>query len=110
MLNIASNEYSLHGAAYSNIGGRPENQDSLCVCETQLGLLVVVSDGMGGGPGGKTASSIAVQVIATTVSGYPAGASKEDALKVAVGRANDALAAKVREVPQLAGMGATAII
>ena len=110
MLNIASNEYSLHGAAYSNIGGRPENQDSLCVCETQLGLLVVVSDGMGGGPGGKTASSIAVQVIANTVSGYPAGASKEDALKVAVGRANDALAAKVREVPQLAGMGATAIV
>ena len=81
MLNIASNVYPLHGAAYSNIGGRPENQDSLCVCETQLGLLVVVSDGMGGGPGGKTASSIAVEVIANTVAGYSAGASREEALK-----------------------------
>lgn len=110
MLNIASNVYPLHGAAYSNIGGRPENQDSLCVCNTQLGLLVVVSDGMGGGPGGKTASSIAVEVIANTVAGYSAGASREEALKVAVGKANDAMAAKVREMPQLAGMGATSVI
>ena len=110
MLNIVSNECSLHGAAYSNIGGRPENQDSLCVCDTQLGLLVVVSDGMGGGPGGKTASSIAVDVIARTVADYPYEASREEALKVAIGRANDAMAAKVMETPELAGMGATAVI
>lgn len=110
MLNIVSNVYPLHGAAYSNIGGRPENQDSLCVFETRLGLLVVVSDGMGGGPGGKTASSIAVQVIADTVADYASGTSREEALKVAIGRAGDAIAAKVREIPQLAGMGATAVV
>lgn len=110
MLSIVSSRYPLHGAAYSNIGGRPENQDSLCVCETQLGLLVVVSDGMGGGPEGKTASTIAVEVIAKTVAGYAVGASREEALKVAIGRANDAMAAKVREMPQLTGMGATVVI
>lgn len=110
MLNIVSNEYPLHGAAYSNIGGRPENQDSICVRETSLGLLVVISDGMGGGPGGKTASAIAVDAIVDTVLRYSVGSSREEALKVAIGRANEAVVDKMRKVPQLAGMGATAVV
>ena len=49
--------------AESRIGGRPENQDSYGWANTLLGYLVTVCDGMGGGPGGKTASTIAVDNI-----------------------------------------------
>lgn len=109
MFNIISNRFPLHGCVYSNIGGRPENQDSFCVQETPLGLLVVISDGMGGGPGGKTASTIAVTVIANIVMSFAENASREEALKVAIGKAHEAMMAKEREVPQLAGMGATVV-
>ena len=55
------------GFAESRIGGRPENQDSYGARQTKLGFLVTVCDGMGGGPGGKTASTIAVREIITGV-------------------------------------------
>ena len=45
----------LIGFAESRIGGRPENQDSYAFKETKFGFLLVVCDGMGGGPGGKAA-------------------------------------------------------
>ena len=109
MFNIVSNRFPLHGCVYSNIGGRPENQDSFCVQETPLGLLVVISDGMGGGPGGKTASTLAVTVIANTVMSFAENASREEALKVAIGKAHEAMLAKERDVPQLVGMGATVV-
>ena len=49
--------------AESRIGGRPENQDSFGWADTPSGYVMTVCDGMGGGPGGKTASSIAVREI-----------------------------------------------
>ena len=53
-------KYPFSGFLETRIGGRPENQDSFGYVETPDGLLVIVCDGMGGGPGGKIASSIAV--------------------------------------------------
>lgn len=55
------------GVMTSYIGGRKENQDTCGYSETERGLLVVVCDGMGGGPGGKTASRIAVETIVSYV-------------------------------------------
>ena len=49
--------------ADSRIGGRGENQDSYLSKSTERGFVVTVCDGMGGGPGGKTASTIAVNEI-----------------------------------------------
>ncbi len=101
-------KYPFPGFLESRIGGRPENQDSFGYIETPDGLLVIVCDGMGGGPGGKTASSIAVEVIKQSVleSSY-LHQSREEALKLAVERAHVALLNKMQEVPALKGMGTT---
>ena len=109
MLSIVTNNYPLHGFAYSNIGGRPENQDGLAVQETPLGMLVAVCDGMGGGPGGKTASHLAKAAIVETVMAYAKGASRQEALKVAVGRAHEAIVEGMTKAPKLQGMGSTVI-
>ena len=55
------------GFVDSRQGGRAENQDTCGYADTPLGLLVVVCDGMGGGPSGKAASSTATDVIIQTV-------------------------------------------
>ena len=56
-------EYSVNGSIESLIGGRMENQDSAGFKDVELGCLVVVCDGMGGGNGGSTASRLAVQTV-----------------------------------------------
>lgn len=68
------------GVMTSDIGGRKENQDTCGYSETDRGLLLVVCDGMGGGPGGKTASRIAVESIISYVQGStaPASVSKKE--------------------------------
>lgn len=101
-------KYSFSGFLESRIGGRPENQDSFGYVETPDGLLIIVCDGMGGGPGGKIASSTAVDVIKqSVVESSSFHQSREDALKLAIERAHAALLNKMQEVPALGGMGTT---
>lgn len=91
----------------SRIGGRPENQDSFGYADTKFGLLVTVCDGMGGGPGGKTASSIAVKEIIDGVSETSNDETPSNALLKAIHRANHAILEAVEENPKLKGMGTT---
>ncbi len=109
MLNIQSQRYQLNGVAISMQGGRPENQDDLGWVDTPLGFLLVVCDGMGGGPGGKTASYIVKTVFLTEMFNSSPQASCVEALKRAVSRADDALTSKMEEQPQLKGMGSTLV-
>lgn len=98
------------GFAESRVGGRSENQDSYGAMQTSRGYLVTVCDGMGGGPGGKTASSIAVNEILTGIS---EGADDETVVNViikAVRRANMAIIEAGNENPELKGMGSTATV
>ncbi|MDE6342904.1 MAG: protein phosphatase 2C domain-containing protein, partial [Muribaculaceae bacterium] len=53
--------------ASTRIGGRKENQDTAAFRETPDGLLLIVCDGMGGGPAGKRASLLAAHVISEYV-------------------------------------------
>ena len=106
---IHSHKIALSGYASSLIGGRPENQDDVGWTDTPLGFLLVVCDGMGGGPGGKTASLIAKTVVMQTLLESPEQARREDVLKMAVSYANDALYAKMNQVPSLRGMGSTIV-
>ena len=72
-------------------GGRKENQDDWGYADTPLGFLLVICDGMGGGPGGKTASGIVKkELISSLMSSSPQN-SRVDAIKKAVSQANDAL-------------------
>lgn len=109
MLQILSQTYQLRGYAESKQGGRPENQDDLGWVDTPLGFLIVVCDGMGGGPGGKTASYIAKNVFLTEILSSSPQASPTEALKRAVSMANDALYRKMDERPALRGMGSTLV-
>lgn len=104
---IKSDIVSLHGAAISMIGGRPENQDDMFFLDTPLGFLIIVCDGMGGGPGGKTASYIVKNEIAETICECSQQTPRDHALKMAVARAHKALEDKMIENPALNGMGST---
>ena len=98
------------GFAESRIGGRPENQDSYGYKETSLGFLLTVCDGMGGGPGGKTASSIAVQEIITGVDEANEDEEVANIIIKAIRRANMAIIEAGNENPSLQGMGSTATV
>lgn len=93
--------------AESRIGGRPENQDSYGWQDTDYGYLVTVCDGMGGGPGGKTASTIAVKEI---VAGVSEASKDEDIPNIiikAIRRANMAIIEAGNSNETLKGMGST---
>lgn len=95
------------GYGESRQGGRTENQDSFGFADTKFGLLVTVCDGMGGGPGGKTASSTAVKEIIDGVIEAHDDETPANALLKAIHRANLALLALIENNPKLKGMGTT---
>ncbi|MCM1140145.1 MAG: protein phosphatase 2C domain-containing protein [Muribaculum sp.] len=98
------------GFAESRIGGRSENQDSYGSADTPYGFVVTVCDGMGGGPGGKTASSIAVNEIINGIKeGNPDDTTTNIVIK-AIRRANLAIIEKGQETPALKGMGSTCTV
>lgn len=101
------------GGMESCIGGRNENQDSCGYHETIYGLLVIVCDGMGGGPSGKMASSMAVnEIIKYIDASHHAATAKQDVktiLKNAVKQANATIYAYSQENAENLGMGTTTV-
>jgi serine/threonine protein phosphatase PrpC len=106
-LFIKSTAIPLHGYAISKQGGRPENQDDMGYAETPLGCLLIVCDGMGGGPGGRTASFIVKNEIVRTLQACASTQDRDLAFRQAAAHAHQALEAKMKEVPELQGMGST---
>lgn len=96
--------------AESRIGGRPENQDSYAWKQTDHGYLVTVCDGMGGGPGGKTASTIAVNEIIAGISDSNKDEEISNIIIKAIRRANMAIIEAGQQNPALQGMGSTATV
>lgn len=104
---IKSNKVRLHGAINSMQGGRPENQDDVGFTDTPLGFLLIVCDGMGGGPGGRTASGIVKRTFIDTICCCAMHTSREEAMKKATARAQEGLVNAMRMQPELTGMGST---
>ena len=91
----------------SRQGGRSENQDSCGFLDTPHGHLAVVCDGMGGGPAGKLASTIAVQNILGYVGNAPVEEKPAEVMRKAVESAQHAILEEVGKRPELNGMGTT---
>ena len=106
MTTIAT-KYPFIGSIETRQGGRKENQDNAGFVDTPLGLLLVVCDGMGGGPGGRTASLMAVDTILTVLADVSEHTPREAALQFAIDKANDIIYTKAKETPELRGMGTT---
>lgn len=93
----------------SRQGGRKENQDCCGYKETPFGFLVVICDGMGGGPAGANASMLAVQSIIQEVDKAAQALPPETVLNNAIIAANALLRRTIKEHQQLMGMGTTCV-
>lgn len=109
MIPVQSGYIKLQGAANCCRGGRPENQDDWLSLDTPLGFLLIVCDGMGGGPGGKTASGLVKQAVTNCFMSSNNMASPADVMTTAVSLAEKALEEKMHEDPSLMGMGSTLV-
>ena len=107
LADIKTKSSFIKGFGESRIGGRAENQDNWGFTDTPFGFLLVVCDGMGGGPSGKLASKIAVDSI---LKGVEEG-NKEEAptniLIKAIRQANMDIILQGEENMRLKGMGST---
>lgn len=99
---------SFCGYIDSRTGGRKENQDCCGFIDTPLGLLITVCDGMGGGPGGKMAATLAVETILQTIRKASPSDEPERVLKKAIKAANVLIYQRGMENASLKGMGSTA--
>lgn len=88
-------------------GGRPENQDSCGFIDTEKGLIVVVCDGMGGGPAGQLASTIAVKRIVEYLVRTNSNEANTELMAHAVDYAHQGILLEVQKNPAVKGMGTT---
>lgn len=110
-MNKVQTEHCFDGFVESRIGGRVENQDAVSWTDTPFGLLVIVCDGMGGGPGGRTASNTVVEVVIREINSAETDSlSLEDcsnSVKKSIEKANEVIASLVAKNKELKGMGTT---
>lgn len=98
------------GFAESRIGGRAENQDAYGFGDTERGFLVTVCDGMGGGPAGKVASTLAAEEILAGFYEAEGDDSTVDVIEKAIKRANMAIIQEGEKNPAFKGMGSTTTV
>lgn len=106
-MELIKTEFPLKGMVESRIGGRSENQDNYGFCDTPIGAVVVVCDGMGGMQGGRFASMIAVNSIIDFIRNVPESADLVDTLTSAIRKAQGDILQAGQQNPDLYGMGTT---
>ncbi len=105
-----SEQYPVVVQGETRKGGRAENQDTAAWNDTPLGFFVTVCDGMGGGPGGKTASMLAADAISKTLLATTGTENRVEIVRQAVHNANATIYAAMDADPKLRGMGSTATV
>lgn len=91
-------------------GGRPENQDFMGFADTPLGFAMVLCDGMGGGPGGRTASTTVVEIVIRTLMAYKKGDNVTEAIKQSIAQADRYIGELTGRRQELNGMGTTVVL
>lgn len=107
LADIKTKSSFIKGFGESRIGGRNENQDNWGFCDTPFGFLIVVCDGMGGGPSGKLASTLAVNSILKGVEEGNEEEAPANVLIKAIRQANMDIILQGEEDMRLKGMGST---
>ncbi|WP_170958881.1 PP2C family serine/threonine-protein phosphatase [Magnetospirillum sp. 15-1] len=106
---------TLHWAAATHVGlVREGNEDAFRVVPLpdEAGLLIVVSDGMGGTAGGEVASRIVVETLTDCVGPDLAAQDRQiryDALRGCLDRIEPAMMDRIRQDMGLFAMGATGV-
>lgn len=95
------------GCVVSLIGGRTENQDSYGFREFRDFVAFTVCDGMGGGPAGKLASSIAISAIMDNLQNTEGDTDLQEVARQAIASANTQVFHKACSDPSYNGMGST---
>lgn len=108
-MNTISSTYPIQGCVDSRIGGRSENQDFWGYADTPSGFLLVVCDGMGGGPGGRTASSTVVNSVIQFIKEHAEVKDRKELLTSAIKAADANIAEIIQQNPSLEGMGTTIV-
>ncbi len=97
-----------------SLGRRQRQEDRIAVVPSDgpAPRFLVLSDGMGGAAGGDVAASIIIETVATELAQLASSpaAPARSALRAAAVSANAALRARVRDEPDLEGMGGTLVI
>jgi protein phosphatase len=90
---------------------REENQDSVLHVHIPMGDLMIVAGGVGGYPGGATASRMAVEHIYAHLAALPGEFAAANAIRAAAARANEKIfaAANTPGAPRQ-GMGSTVVL
>lgn len=98
-------------ASRQSLGQREAQEDSCQIVGhgSDEDVLLLLSDGMGGHAGGEVASSLAVETFIEHFRHVSTNMRPRGRLTEALEAANAALADRVRDAPQLTGMGCTLI-
>lgn len=108
-MDVITTKYPFSAVCDSHIGGRTENQDVYAWAETPLGVLFVVCDGMGGGPSGRLASTIASETFVSAVKEAKAGSDRRTIITDAIHSAHRAILETISHRPECQGMGTTIV-
>jgi len=108
-MDIINSSFPITGFLESKQGGRAENQDFLGYADTPMGFLLVLCDGMGGGPGGRLASESTVSVVIDYVKQKGSNCSPKQVLVDAIDFADTNIQNLVASNPSLTGMGTTIV-
>lgn len=89
-------------------GKRPSNEDNCLAVSFDLGVLIAVSDGMGGHAAGAVASELTIKSLLSAIKGQHS-MSCENFLSQAYKSANKIVYDRSKEVEQYSGMGTTLV-
>ncbi|MBT8622539.1 PP2C family protein-serine/threonine phosphatase [Polynucleobacter paneuropaeus] len=106
--NEWNSEVDFSGVEFLGQRSNQEDYSLFRVFNQKQGLLVVLSDGMGGHTSGEIASKLSVNTFDSSFSGHPSE-SVQVKLGASLNEANSELSNQIKLKPQLDGMGCTLV-